>query len=321
MKKMLLLFAIATFAFAGTINVPGTYGPTIQAAINAANSGDVINVAAGTYTEQLTVSINLTINGNNVGISAGATPGVRNTETIVKGGFYLHASSSIIDGFTIQTGYNNGSHKTGVVVGATNIEIKNNIITGCGILPIPVAQSNGIETVGGSNNLLVKDNEIFNNWRGIYLNPSDGVTIDGNSIHANNNGPAAGTGIGSDGQTNLTITGNNIYDHIFEGWGSSNVGVNVVAEDNTFNNSGVDVAHYGEATIDATCNWWGSVDGPSDGAISGDVTFSPWLVALDGPCAGGTPFVVKSAVHEHLATLLPSRTRKLLKSLRKRLSI
>ncbi|MBK7408002.1 MAG: hypothetical protein IPJ40_07930 [Saprospirales bacterium] len=47
---------------AAIINVPGDQ-PTIQAAINVANPGDVIMVAAGTYNEKVTINKTLTLQG------------------------------------------------------------------------------------------------------------------------------------------------------------------------------------------------------------------------------------------------------------------
>ncbi|MEZ4823037.1 MAG: hypothetical protein R2942_11690 [Ignavibacteria bacterium] len=45
------------------INVPGSYS-TIQAAINAANNGDIIQVAAGIYRENLTINKFIQLRGS-----------------------------------------------------------------------------------------------------------------------------------------------------------------------------------------------------------------------------------------------------------------
>jgi len=60
MKSKLLKFfaglaALAVSASAATRNVPSQYA-TIQAAVDAAVSGDTISIANGTYNEQVTVS-------------------------------------------------------------------------------------------------------------------------------------------------------------------------------------------------------------------------------------------------------------------------
>ena len=54
---------------------------TLQAAITAANAGDIINVAAGTYWEDITINKAVTINGTNAGV---AYNGTRGAETIIK---------------------------------------------------------------------------------------------------------------------------------------------------------------------------------------------------------------------------------------------
>ena len=68
MKKLITVIAAAalvTAAFATTRSVPSSYS-TVQAAINAASSGDTISIAAGTYTGQFSVpssKTNLIIQG------------------------------------------------------------------------------------------------------------------------------------------------------------------------------------------------------------------------------------------------------------------
>jgi pectinesterase len=58
MKRLITLLAVvalAPAAFAATRSVPSQYS-TVQAAVNAAASGDTIAIANGTYTEQVTIS-------------------------------------------------------------------------------------------------------------------------------------------------------------------------------------------------------------------------------------------------------------------------
>ena len=67
MKKFLSFFSLillwSSLNYSATINVPVDYS-TIQAAINAAVDGDIIQIAAGTYTEALSVGKSLTFIGS-----------------------------------------------------------------------------------------------------------------------------------------------------------------------------------------------------------------------------------------------------------------
>ena len=57
MKRLIPILAVAALApaaFAATRSVPSQYS-TVQAAVNAAASGDTISIANGTYTEQVTI--------------------------------------------------------------------------------------------------------------------------------------------------------------------------------------------------------------------------------------------------------------------------
>jgi pectinesterase len=53
--SLLAVMALAPAAFSATRSVPSQYS-TVQAAVNAAASGDTISIANGTYTEQVTIA-------------------------------------------------------------------------------------------------------------------------------------------------------------------------------------------------------------------------------------------------------------------------
>jgi hypothetical protein len=86
---------------------------TIQQGVNAANpaGGDIVQVAAGTYTGIISLDRPLTLDGANAGIhpavgtSTTETVGARGTESILSlgfGGLQINADGVTVDGFTIQ---------------------------------------------------------------------------------------------------------------------------------------------------------------------------------------------------------------------------
>ena len=100
-------------ASAATLSVPSQYA-TIQAAVNAAQNGDTVLIADGTYTGPGNVDIDF--GGKNITVTsqhgAGATiidcQGSANTN---HRGFYLHSgeTNAVISGFTIQNGFEGGN--------------------------------------------------------------------------------------------------------------------------------------------------------------------------------------------------------------------
>lgn len=254
--------------------------PTIQAAITAAADDATILVVAGAVSEEVNVNRRVTIKGAKAGIAAGIIPGARGTdETVLNGGFIVSTAGAVIDGFTIQNGRTSGSVKVGVAVSASDVQVLNNIIE-----DVVGAQSDGVSTTPSTHNLTLTNNTIRNNWRGIYLNPGSGNSLTGNLISANN---GVGVGIASDGQSALTISGNQISDHTLEGLGASAVGAGVVVTDNILTNNGVSIAHYGGDQINASCNWWGSAElNDVTASLSGDVMPVPYR--SDANLAGAT---------------------------------
>lgn len=98
-----------TFNGIKTVGTGPTYDyNTIQAAINAANPGDVIDVDAGTYNENVIVNIAVTLNGANADVTCGS----RVSESIIAPGSGLPisvtANGVTINGFEITApGYPN----------------------------------------------------------------------------------------------------------------------------------------------------------------------------------------------------------------------
>lgn len=262
-----LLLGLGVNLPAATLNVPGDHA-TIQAAIDAAGAGDTVQVAAGTYAEEILLNKEVTLQGANAGIPAGANPGSRVAESIIDGGFIVSAAATI-DGVTIRNGRASGSLHVGVAVAASGVSVINCIITDV----LAPAQSDGLSTQPGNDNLTLTNSTIQNNWRGLYLNPGSGNVISGNLIDANN---GVGVGIGSDSQSNLTLSGNIISNHTLEGWGASAVGTNVSATENSFLNNLVSIAHYGGEAINANLNYWGDLEPDFLNLTVGNVDTTFW---------------------------------------------
>ncbi len=170
----------------GTVNLlPVTnitqslYYATIQAAIDAATAGDVIEICSGTYTENAIVNKSLTIDG------AGSTCG----------GVVIEGGGSLAYGFRIPAGVEN--------VTIRDITIQNTVGTG-----------GGIDAYYGNDGLVLQRLCLINTsgLGAIKLQgPVDNVTID--------NCEVSGSGVNGRGiviwdglKTNITITNNYVHD-------------------------------------------------------------------------------------------------------------
>ena len=158
-----------------TNTTASTYHPTIQAAIDAATAGDVINVCAGTYVEDLEIVKSVTLLGPNAGISPNS--GTRSDEAIIypvetnAAQAYITASNVTIDGFTFN---GDNPNLTSGYPGTNNADID--------------AVAAVYQYADNINNLVVKNNIIQNQtyfgvviFGGSYSAPS----TSGNLVHDN----------------------------------------------------------------------------------------------------------------------------------------
>jgi parallel beta-helix repeat protein len=156
---------------AGTITVPDDY-PAIQEAINAAYSGDIIYIKAGTYNESISINKTISLVGEN------------QKTTIIDGSksnafspvIYLlgeNAKNVMIRNFTIR-----GSNSSwGIYVTLhSNAYVENNTITN---------NSGGILASFSDNNTFVNNTVINNKYEGILFDNSSENTMKNDTINGN----------------------------------------------------------------------------------------------------------------------------------------
>ena len=115
-----------------TVCASGCNYSTIQAAVNAANPGDTVAVAAGTYNENVSIGKALTLQGPNHGVRGAGT---RGAEANVRS-MFISAGHVSIDGFSF---YNAGSQvqvlSTSPIL--SGIIVENNIFSGYSNVGVP----------------------------------------------------------------------------------------------------------------------------------------------------------------------------------------
>ncbi len=205
-----------------TKNVPGDYS-TIQAAMNAASSGDTVQVAAGTYSpstngEKFPITMK---NGVRL-IGAGAKVCIIDAENTNRVIYFSRTTNPLttVEGFTITNGKVSGSGGGILVSESFNPRITNNIIS----RNSASVYGGGIQIYGSfyvassatiTNNIITENYALFYGGgietRGHSRRPFAAATIVNNVITKNsvlNYGGGISTFYGTSTITNNVITGN-----------------------------------------------------------------------------------------------------------------
>ncbi|MFZ2410150.1 MAG: NosD domain-containing protein [Candidatus Methanoperedens sp.] len=162
------------FASAATLNVgQGQIYTTIQSAIDAAQTGDMVSVAEGTYSENLVVKTNgISIIGNN------------KEKTIIDGkktgsAIKIEQANNVkVSGFTIQNSGSSGQSDAGISLYRANNNFIANVILVNNVV--------GISIYEGSSNNIVSGNEIKSSGKyGIFVYSSSDNKIYNNNIQKN----------------------------------------------------------------------------------------------------------------------------------------
>jgi hypothetical protein len=215
---LLAMFFITALSFAQVTNtVQNTQYTTISAAIAAAQPGDVIQVAAGTYTGDLTINKSITIQGPNAEI---AGTGTRNAEAVLENSKITFSGSinALFKGFKIyQT---NNTTETVTISATSSVTFKNNILERFGITTGTVARA------------------VYTN-----TNATGAIIIDGNKFTGDDSGNLFSghktwqAGIWTSGNTNIAIT-NNYFEHCRSAMNINPMSAGVNISGNTFTDNG-----------------------------------------------------------------------------------
>src|SRR5882762_265898 len=220
--RVILALLLNTAALASIINVPAAQ-PTIQAGINAAQNGDTVLVAPGTYTE----NINFLGKAITVKSSKGASL------TIIDGGnvgtvvtFDTNETpSSILSGFTLQHGISTVSslnRGAGVYVYFASPTIKNNVIqNNIGSIGAAIGVYYGSPLIRGNT---IKSNSMPEGYGAISVDGPGSTQIVGNVIRNNTAHIGSCGAILLDGSSSTTIQNNIIAGNVVNGLSPASVG-------------------------------------------------------------------------------------------------
>lgn len=189
---------------------------TIQEGVDAVADGGTVNVAAGTYTEDITVDKSLTLSGAQAGNAVSGRTHGGSTESILEGVITVDANNVEVDGFSLTNP--SGTRVILIQQNSSDVTITNNIVQDVG----STTSNENVHTIylaGGPDNVSIIGN-VLSQLR------SNDKTVSGVFV---------GDSTGTDVSENVLIQGNTISDVVSDGpnrkWGTYGILVNHVSSD------------------------------------------------------------------------------------------
>ncbi len=192
---------------------------TIQKGVDTVAVGGTVEVAAGTYAENVTINKELTLNGDGTGSTI-----LEMSKVILS----ITASNVTVSNVTVRNG-TQGARLTGTLA---NISFDSMVFED--------QTSRGIEIAGATvTNLSVTNSTIATaNAPGIRMSSTsqvDGFTVTGSTFDGNNLGIYQANDDNTSTFTNITVTGNSFSNHSLYGFYVEEIS-NALVQDNTFTN-------------------------------------------------------------------------------------
>lgn len=284
----------------------------IQDAINAAADDDTVNIAAGTYAEHAKngVVTGTKASGKRINFT-GETDGEDNPLPVILGSLEINLSSSPEDNVSVS----NINFKVTDAATLNLYEVNGITIDNCSFDGSALFLNNGKVGVqftsgGKGNSGAVIQNSVFNN--GLYVgiqgyvndltvtgsdlyNIKSGINFQGGSTLEVNDTDISVIAQGITNDTYAVRFTSSATNQMTVNGGSFTVDRNGLTPNDGIYHSAIVVRGVAEGShkvsgasingevvnlittpLDASPNWWGSMDGPAAGQIVGEATYSPW---------------------------------------------
>lgn len=299
-----------------SITVTESNGNSIDYAVsNVATDGTgTVTIEGGDYSlsQTLTVSDPMTIEA-----AESANPTISYSASDATDAIVINSPGVTLDGLTVErTNADDTSPAQAVSVrsadGGDTVEVINSVVSGESSANAEDDQNFGIyvaESNGNVDDVELRNNTVSNFSSGVLVTAGDGntlenVTVDGNTLEDNAYGVAVSQFASATGPQHVTIQNNQIENNDQAGVrvpGSGDtlftfskndldLSTITVTDNDIEQNGGYGLNASGTNTLNATSNYWGSENGPREGAntyndgeqganVSDKATFTPWLNA------------------------------------------